>query len=279
MFNEIRNKELDIGELFSFAFHLFRENLFPIAMITIFLYVPIGILMNIVGNSIQQTASSIFMMNPVSDVEFVVGAKNLYIYYLIFILILVFIIPIPVIAISKVIQYRIEGKNIKYSQAILQSLEKGPSIVFTGIIFVVLMALSFMAFFIPAIYFGYCWIFYVYSIGLSDKNGLNALKHSRVLVKGRWIQTFGTCILLSLLMFALNYIISSFFFTESRVFIVDTIAIVFYYFIQSYKTVFMTIWFINRNSMIALKHKEFSDFETKIDEKYEIEEDTHDDKL
>ncbi len=58
-----------------------------------------------------------------------------------------------------------------------------------GVIYGVLIFLTSLII-VPGIYLSVAWVFYVYAIGLSDKKGMEPMRYSKALVKGKWWRTF-----------------------------------------------------------------------------------------
>ena len=106
-----------------------------------------------------------------------------------------------------------------------------------------------MVFIFPAIYFAVLWIFYLYSIGLSDKKGMEALPYSRSLVAGKWWRTFGRAALLIIAVSLAQYGIEAIFLTEDESLILSIISLFFTSVSQCYTYIFVAIWYTNRDCM------------------------------
>ncbi len=251
MLNELRNKELRMVEMFSFSAKIFRENLVPILFITILVFFPISIVLNIVTTQIDQSLSVLHGATVVNGTGLMMKNEitKLIIYLLVMMILFVFLEPLGIISVAKGAEKRICGEDVHYGEIILYALSKGPSIILTGILYTFFVGLASILFF-PAIYLGIIWGFYVYAIGLRDKSGLDALRYSRNLVRGRWWLTFGIFLVLGLLTSAFTYGIDVICMAGSGMFFMDVLSSVLVYIIQAFVMTFMTVWFINREYLI-----------------------------
>lgn len=63
-------------------------------------------------------------------------------------------------------------QEISFGTALGEAFSLMPTIVFSGVIYGVLIFLTSLII-VPGIYLSVAWVFYVYAIGLSDKKGMS----------------------------------------------------------------------------------------------------------
>lgn len=251
MFNELRNRELKISEIFSLSAKIFRGNLIPILFITVLIFFPISIILNIITNQIEQSINVLHGAMAINSKGFLLTneIKRLGIYMLVMEIILVFLEPLGVIAVAKGTEKRICGEEVHYGEMILHALGNGPSIILVGILHTLFIGVASFLFF-PAIYLWIIWCFYLYAIGLRDKTGLDALRYSHSLVRGRWWYTFGIFALLIVLEFICSYGIGTICMAGTGIFFLDTLSSVLSYIVRAFVIIFITILFINRSYLV-----------------------------
>lgn len=109
-----------------------------------------------------------------------------------------FLQPVGTIAIAKVVKQFVTKQEISFGTALGEAFSLMPTIVFSGVIYGVLIFLTSLII-VPGIYLSVAWVFYVYAIGLSDKKGMEPMRYSKALVKGKWWRTFGYLLLLAVI--------------------------------------------------------------------------------
>lgn len=109
----------------------------------------------------------------------------------------------------------LEGKAFDLNSLINRSFTKLPAWVITAVVlFVCLIPLT-IAFVIPAIYFGVCWMFVTQEVAYGNKMALDAMSASREIVKNRWWKaagyTFGVGIIFAIIVAIPSTVITSVF--------------------------------------------------------------------
>ena len=101
---------------------------------------------------------------------------------------------------------------------------------------------------IPAVYLGVVWCLYLYCIALGGRRGVDALGHSRVLVRSRWWRTFGFLIILAAISYCWNSILSLIFMLFPDNFAVNCVYTCITYLTQGFVVSATAILFLNRES-------------------------------
>ncbi|WP_425446740.1 hypothetical protein [Dethiothermospora halolimnae] len=176
MENIINEREMGIGEIFSYGFSIFKEKFKTIAMIILIVYIPINILLEMVSSMII--------------------TENLFRTYstLVDLLELLFGI-LATMSITYVVYGYIYGEDIKYYGALEKSFSRWGAGIGTGIIRGIILFILFLALIIPGIIFGIYYTFMAQAIILKDIGGKDALDYSRETVKGSWGKVFGLSVL------------------------------------------------------------------------------------
>ncbi len=254
MFDQMQSRDLKLRELFSLSFTLFSKKIIPILLITCIIFIPIDIVFSIVFPHLDQNMEVLFSSIDISQEQALLALDNAQIYILVLFLIETFFTPIGLIAIAKLVKNEVFGEESSVKLVLLQTIEKTPAIILGGIMYSIYLFLASFAFFLPAIYFGVAYTFYLYCIGLSDKKGAESLGCSRALVKGKWWATFGIIFLLTMIMWMIQYGIGIVLMGGNGVFILDVISEVVISFSQCYVYVFMTLWYLNRDCQKNPEH-------------------------
>ncbi|NLK36502.1 MAG: hypothetical protein GX299_00240 [Epulopiscium sp.] len=249
MLEQMRNREMTIGEMFSLSFQLFAKNLIHILWITTFLIMPFELLRSIIAPNVYYNLNILEQDLAISLAKALPTLKSISIYLLAVTLIDIFFTPIGIVSVAKLAQNDMIGKEATLKQAVLQTIEKAPAIILGATLYHVSLLLWSMVFIFPAIYFAVLWIFYLYSIGLSDKKGMEALPYSRSLVAGKWWRTFGRAALLIIAVSLAQYGIEAIFLTEDESLILSIISLFFTSVSQCYTYIFVAIWYTNRDCM------------------------------
>lgn len=248
MLESIRNRELNVGEMFSYSFELFKKNIKPILFIMILVFFPISIILSIVHIQTQPLAEilglSVFTPNYE---DYAPIMKELWLYYGITLLLNIAVEPLGIIAIAVVTKERVYGQEIHYKEALLHAISKGGTIILVGIVCMIGVGAGTLLLVIPGIFLGNLWCFYLYAIGIRNKEKLDSLNYSMDLVRGKWWFTFWITIILSVIVNVGSYCISAILSAGSDYFFVQVLSYMGMYFFYAYTIVFMSVYFLNRD--------------------------------
>lgn len=175
MLNNIYNKEYDIGEILSGAWQIYTKNFKLILLIILCIYLPLSIISEILSLQAASVGTA-----PASPLNMNWGL-------LVIQIILGLLILVVTLAIAFVVKFRVEGKEIDLSSAIKNGFSRWLPVIGTSILMGVFLIGLFILLIVPGIIFSVYWIFTVYIVALNNKSGLAALKHSKAIVKGRWL--------------------------------------------------------------------------------------------
>ena len=226
-------------EQLSAAFHVFAANIKPILKMLLIVFLPISILESIINGRMlnaytvfQQIAQAGVSLS--NEADFFQAAYQVLFHSGLTLLVGLFLQPVGTIAIAKMVKQFVTKQEISFGTALGEAFSLMPTIVFSGIIYGVLIFLSSLII-VPGIYLSVAWVFYVYAIGLSDKKGMEPMRYSKALVKGKWWRTFA---------FQLSYS----FFPNAR--IGNAVYQFLCYFSAAFVTVGQALLFLNREAVI-----------------------------
>ncbi len=273
MRDEIYSREMRWNELFSKAVYLFLQNFPSILVVLVVIFLPISLLEGVIldrmtglTQALQQLMHQI-MPSP-ETMEMMAGEGTAYMLHIdpslapeemqllmqvliheaLYFAVLLFLQPVGIISIAKLTKQRIDGKEISVRDALLEALNLEPTIIVSGVIYGVLITLGSMIL-IPGIYFSIAWGLYLYCIGLGERKGWDALRHSKELVKGKWWRTLGYFYIFSAMAMLWNTMFQSLFMLGQTNMLTDIL----YHFLCYFSAVFVAIGeallFINREAM------------------------------
>ena len=253
MHNDFFYREWNWIEQLSAAFHVFAANIKSILKVMLVVFLPISILESII-NGRMLSAYTVFQqiaqagVSLSNEADFFQAAYQVLFHSGLTLLVSLFLQPVGTIAIAKVVKQFVTKQEVSFGTALGEAFSLMPTIVVSGIIYGVLIVLASMII-VPGIYLSVAWVFYLYAIGLSDKKGMEPMRYSKSLVKGKWWRTLGYLLLLSVIAMLWNsafQLIYSFFPNES---IGDAVYQFLCYFSAAFVTVGEVLLFLNRESI------------------------------
>lgn len=208
LLNELRQRYLSMTEVIRASMEVFSKNFRTIAVICTVLYFPISILSTLISTYIVKLGGPAditdILMNRELWAEYMNSPvfRDVMIYTLLLNIISVLVAPIVTIAISKLTgNYIFGGQTEDYGEIIVFSFSKFPMMFLTSILASVIIFGGFAAFIIPGVIFSVNYYFFIQALALSEKNGIHALRYSRSLVRGKWLETF----VFSIALYFMNY--------------------------------------------------------------------------
>lgn len=253
MNNDFFYREWNWIEQLSAAFHVFAANIKSILKVMLVVFLPISILESII-NGRMLSAYTVFQqiaqagVSLSNEADFFQAAYQVLFHSGLTLLVSLFLQPVGTIAIAKVVKQFVTKQEISFGTALGEAFSLMPTIVVSGIIYGVLIVLTSLII-VPGIYLSVAWVFYLYAIGLSDKKGMEPMRYSKSLVKGKWWRTLGYLLLLSVIAMLWNsafQLIYSFFPNEN---IADAVYQFLCYFSAAFVTVGEVLLFLNRESI------------------------------
>lgn len=236
MKHEIYKKEFNVGEMLSEAWKQFTNNFSTITQITLLVYIPINIVVNLLMQGIIGNSRMNGTLQSVQIVQVIEG----------------FIGLIATIGIVFLIKQRIDGKKITLKEAFNKSIQKWTLLIATMIIMLICLLGLTLLLIIPGIIFSVFWIFTVYVVILEDKSFFQAMKYSKKIVEGRWWKTFGIIILFGfmavLVTLILTGILGIFYLITGQGFVVAFIVNTAIDLLMTFFIVLSTVFFINFNA-------------------------------
>ncbi len=197
----VYSRELRWNEVLSIGMTLFHTNFKTILWGLAMICLPISLLEAVIQMRLLNISDIVLQAGDMLSIEQAqnyltqMGINNILI-----MLINVLLMPIFMIGVAKAAKWRLEGRQFEPGNAFSQAMLCESTVVKVGIVYMVLVVLGSFLLFIPGIYLSVVWCLYLYCIGLGHRRGLDALGHSRLLVRERWWRTFGFLILLNFVM-------------------------------------------------------------------------------
>ncbi len=256
----VYSREMNAIELISAGFRLFLENIKGILLGILIIGLPLSILLGIVQVQLLNLAEKVQQLNTsdlyLSTQQLTEISLQMMGYYLILAAIGVFLQPILDMGFMKMTKWRLEERKFRSITAYAKSMLHTPTVLWVGLVYAICILFASILL-IPGIYLGIVWTFYLQCIALAKRKGLDALGHSRMLVRGRWWRTFGFIFFVGIIVSACSSIIGIFFPSK---YVTEILSIWIAYLPTAFSTCVMTVLFLNRESglfgMEALQEEE-----------------------
>lgn len=256
----VYSREMNAIELISAGFRLFLENIKGILLGILIIGLPLSILLGIVQVQLLNLTEKVQQLNTsdlyLSTQQLTEISLQMMGYYLILDAIGVFLQPILDMGFMKMTKWRLEERKFRSITAYAKSILHTPTVLWVGLVYAICILFASILL-IPGIYLGIVWTFYLQCIALAKRKGLDALGHSRMLVRGRWWRTFGFIFFVGIIVSACSSIIGIFFPSK---YVTEILSIWIAYLPTAFSTCVMTVLFLNRESglfgMEALQEEE-----------------------
>lgn len=247
----VYSRELRLGEILAIGFRLFLENIRTVLLGMLIICLPMSILLNLIQLRMADTNTVMDTIlqarTAVTDEQFMQVFKRMMTENLTLVAVSVFLEPIFTIGVAKGVKRRLENRPVSPGKMYGDALLLEGRIVAVGFVYAVLVFLGSMIL-IPGIIMAVNWCFYVYCIGICDRKGMDALRHSRDLVRGRWWKTLGFLIVLFFSGFFWNYLLQFLFLPFGDSFVVNTLYTTVTYLTNGFIVCATTVLFLNRES-------------------------------
>lgn len=199
MKEEIYGRALRWDELFAMTIYYFTQNIREIFMVMLVIFLPISLLEGAILDGMTSLTQAMQQLLPQTDAavpntvdaaEVMRLLQQVLVHEGLLFAVTLFLQPVGTIAVAKLIKQQIDGAEISVKWAILEALNLEPTILVSGLLYGILVSLGSLIV-IPGIYFSVAWGLYLFCIGLGERKGWDALRHSKELVKGKWWRTLG----------------------------------------------------------------------------------------
>ncbi len=192
-FINIKDQELNIADLVMAAWKIYTENLSIIVLITLAVFLPL----NIISMYLPGADASGETLNTSSAIG--LGISSL--------LVALVGVLVPA-AIAYIVSLSLDRQPIKRENVFRFALSRWLPLIGTSLLMMVfLLGLTFL-FVIPAIILGVYWAFATYVVVLKNKSGMDALRYSQSVVKGRWWKVIGYLIIFGFITGMISWLIS-----------------------------------------------------------------------
>ncbi len=196
MFSQIKGENLKLSELFKLAVTVYKKYFGYFAVITAFIYVPFCIILELfpkdlflIENLAAQNIESLGLM-PYGFIG---------VYFL--------FIPLETAAITIVSKHAVEGKELKYTDVLDNTLLKWFKLCVTSGLLVLILGVSAILIVLPMFLY-VSFQFYANIVAITDKWGFSALRESHKLVKGKWLKTFLYVTLILIVSFIASFMLN-----------------------------------------------------------------------
>lgn len=248
MLKTLQEHKMSFTELLGFASKLYKLKFKTLAFVTLVFAIPLSLISSFI---LGESMSIIDILNTsmLGGMPNIQALGQLWIYILILLLISMLIAPIGSVAVSIAIKKTLHEEEISWGKALLQGFEKGPSIIFAGLIYSICVGFCSILI-IPGIYLATIWYFYYIIIAIDDQPAIESLTQSKNVVKGQWWATFGIILIIGVCTQIISYIFTAILSVAGDTYVLNVVYYIFLYFIQTYVTVLLTIMYMNRKFMI-----------------------------
>ena len=253
MNHDFFHREWNWIEQLSLSFHVFAANMKAILKVLLIAFLPLSILGSVINGRMlnaylvfQQLAEAGTGLS--NEADLINAGTQVLFHSGLTVLISLFLQPVGIIAIAKVVKQFLTEQEISFGTALGEAFSLMPAIVASGIIYGVLVFLASLLI-VPGIYLSVAWVFYLYALGLSEKRGMEALRYSRSLVRGRWWRTLGYLLLLAVIAMLWNSAFQLVYSLLPQGHIADAAYQLLSYFSAAYVTVGQVLLFLNREAV------------------------------
>ncbi|MFA6553035.1 MAG: hypothetical protein WCT27_01260 [Patescibacteria group bacterium] len=172
----ITKHELNISDIIMGAWKIFTDHLQAIVLITITVFLPLNIITVLLPGQ-DATAET---LDPSSALGLGISAG-----------LLALVGVLVPMAIAYIVRQHLDRQPVDFNSAIRFSFSRWLPVVGTSLLMMAfLFGLTFLLV-LPAIIFAVYWAFTTYVVSLKGKSGLDALRYSQALVRGRWWKVIG----------------------------------------------------------------------------------------
>lgn len=225
----IYKDKCSLGTLLKKSWEVYRENFTKILYITLAVYIPVNIIIYFLPAP-QDITGIKDLINWINILETFIGV-------------------VSTLAITLLVKNWIDKKEIEWLDALKQILPVWPKAIWVQVISGILIGLATLLLVLPGIYLAVTYIFVIPALLFNNKTGMEALKYSYALVKGRWWRTFGFAIVIGGLTFLASWLPDVVYILVPAHIITDVATMTASDVIYAYSIVAFTIMFLNYDSV------------------------------
>jgi hypothetical protein len=172
MIADIKQKKYGVEDLLEAGWQIWVQNFKDILMVVLCVYLPINLIRALI------------------PFDFLVNAYGIPGYRIIhFLLNLVGFLYL--VSLTIIVDRAVEGQRLPWTDAIKRALPKWGKVVWTELLWMVIIIAGLICFLVPGVIYQNYYIFMVSVVVLRDRSGKSALDYSRSLVSGQWWRIFG----------------------------------------------------------------------------------------
>ena len=216
--------------ILSKTWEAYRENFTKILYITLIVYIPVNILLYFLPSPDLNEMENITMFFRLSSfLELILGT-------------------IATLAIALVIKHWLDKKEIEWQDALRNILPVWPKAIWIQIVSGIIIGLATLLLILPGIFMMVSYLFVIHALLFKQKTGVDALRYSYDLVKGRWWRTFGIALVIGILTFLASWIPDVIYLIAPAHIITDIITMTATDVIYAFSIVAFVIMFLNYDS-------------------------------
>lgn len=249
-------RQYSLEEVLSITFNIIKKHWLKFVLIALIVYTPLLIIANLMDKSyllnlfpkdIMDTVSNnfgIFGGAGMNFKELLYSVTPIY-YFSIGIMIFGFIVNFTI---AKIVESCSKAEEPSLQAAISASIKKYAIGLVTTIIFGIFMFFLSLPLFIPAIIFAIYWTFFMNAIILRNRWGIDALKYSYYVVKGRWWRVLGFSIVFGLIGGFAAMVPSQIGQLFMKIPLLYSLFVLLSYIVQTFSMIASTVFFLNLES-------------------------------
>ena len=256
MFESIKTKRLNTLELFKLSGSIFYRNFNSLFFITVFVYLPLSILLALFPESYIPDFG--YIINVIEQQELISLEYQQEVVTFLFLtnLLSVFFIPLCMAGVTYIALSAVNDQKLLIYGIFDHSIQKWGKLIVTSIIFSAIHIVSILLFIAPGIYVGTVFAFYACVVATTNHWGMKALSESSKVVKGHFVPTLMFFIVVNIAEFTASHILLGS--SSSTLMFVLTNTLV--NSILVYFKVIVALKFINLNFIWENQHAKKGDF-------------------
>ncbi len=196
MISRIDSRRFGIVELLSTSSKIIVQNIKPIILIILSLYLPIAIIVSL----ISPEASLYRSENPILQ-SFTINIRVSNIIKVAYEALIGILVSI---SLSIIIEKSIIKEEINILHISKVTFAKWPDVIISGILYIFIILGLTLLFVIPGIIYSTYYSFWLYAIILRKQKGMGALSYSKTLITGQWWRIFIIYIGLGIVFYIIN---------------------------------------------------------------------------
>lgn len=238
-------RQYSLEEVLSITFNIIKKHWFKFVLICLIVYLPLMVITSFIDTSYLK---NIFPSNLPPGFESLKEMWNSMLPTIYFSYSLYLVGFIVNFAIAKIVESCANAEEPSLQAALSASVKKFPKGLVTTLISGIFLFFLALPLGIPAIIFAVYWLYFLNAIILRNRWGIDALKYSYYVVKGRWWRVLGFTIVFSLIAGVAQWIPSGIGMLFVKVPYMGSLVVLVSTMISSFTMIAGTVFFLNLES-------------------------------